>query len=52
MFQGTTIEELFEIVARAEEHARTASTALATMADSSVPFWMERDYSSRLFEVA
>ena len=42
MFHGTTIEELFEIVERAEEHARQTD-AVAPMNELAMPYWAQQE---------
>ena len=40
MFYGTTIDELMNIVERAEEHARTSEATMEAMSQEAIPAFM------------
>ena len=52
MFHGTTIAELFEIVERAEEHARQADEPVPAT-ELAIAYWAQPQRSSSfVYEVA
>jgi hypothetical protein len=40
MFHGTTIDDLLNIVERAEEHARTSEIAMGAKPEESIPAFL------------